>query len=136
VTCYTQPCKPCKVTYILHYLPQGGESSPRGGWGICAPALPKVLTQLVLITITAVGSLGACIYVVIWYVLQGSNVFLTRYTALDRSIPVAVLLVLDVCGVMCGVFSVLPLSFCSTICFLCGDLSLLGFYRAMFVDKK
>jgi hypothetical protein len=44
VTCYTQPCKPCEVTYILHYLPQGGESSPRGSWGICAPALPEVLT--------------------------------------------------------------------------------------------
>jgi hypothetical protein len=45
VTCYSQPCKPCKVTYILHYLPQGGESSPRGGWGIFAPALPEVLTD-------------------------------------------------------------------------------------------
>jgi hypothetical protein len=45
VTCYTQPCKPCKVTYILHYLPQGDESSPRGRWGICAPALPEVLTS-------------------------------------------------------------------------------------------
>jgi hypothetical protein len=44
VTCYTQPCKPCKVTYILHCLPQGGESSPRGSWGICARALPEVLT--------------------------------------------------------------------------------------------
>jgi hypothetical protein len=44
VTCYTQLCKPCKVTYITHYLPQGGESSPRGSWGICAPALPEVLT--------------------------------------------------------------------------------------------
>jgi hypothetical protein len=44
VTCYTQPCKLCKATYILHYLPQGGESSPRGSWGICAPALPEVLT--------------------------------------------------------------------------------------------
>jgi hypothetical protein len=44
VTCYTHPCKPCKLTYILHYLPQGGESSPRGRWGICAPALPEVLT--------------------------------------------------------------------------------------------
>jgi hypothetical protein len=44
VTCYTQPCKPCKVTYILHYLPQGDESSLRGSWGICAPALPEVLT--------------------------------------------------------------------------------------------
>jgi hypothetical protein len=43
VTGYTQPCKPCKVTYILHYLPQGDESSPRGSWGICAPALPDVL---------------------------------------------------------------------------------------------
>jgi hypothetical protein len=44
VTCYTQPCRPCKLTYILHYLPQGDESSPRGRWGICAPALPEVLT--------------------------------------------------------------------------------------------
>jgi hypothetical protein len=44
VTCYTQPCKPCKLTYILHYLSQGDESSPRGRWGICAPALPEVLT--------------------------------------------------------------------------------------------
>jgi hypothetical protein len=46
VTCYTQPCKPCKLTYILHYLPQGDESSPRGRWGICAPALPEVLTLM------------------------------------------------------------------------------------------
>jgi hypothetical protein len=45
VTCYTQLCKPCEVKYILHYLPQGGESSPRGSWGICAPALPEVLTN-------------------------------------------------------------------------------------------
>jgi hypothetical protein len=45
VTCYTQPCKPCKVKYVLDYLPQGGESSPRGRWGIFAPALPEVLTQ-------------------------------------------------------------------------------------------
>jgi hypothetical protein len=29
----------------MHYLPQGDESSPRGIWGICAPALPKVLIQ-------------------------------------------------------------------------------------------
>jgi hypothetical protein len=49
-------------------------------------------------------------------------------------IPVAFLLVLDVCGVMCGVFYVLSLLFCSSICCLCGDLSLLGFDRAMFVD--
>jgi hypothetical protein len=46
VTCYTQPCKPCKVTYILRYLPQGDESSPRGRWGICAPALPEVLEEI------------------------------------------------------------------------------------------
>jgi hypothetical protein len=46
VTCYTQPCKSCKVKYVLDYLPQGGESSPRGSWGICAPALPEVLTLL------------------------------------------------------------------------------------------
>jgi hypothetical protein len=45
VTFHTQPCRPCEVTYILNYLPQGEESSPRGGWGICAPALPEVLTQ-------------------------------------------------------------------------------------------
>jgi hypothetical protein len=44
VTCYTQPCKPCKVTCLLHYPPQGDESSPRGRWGICALALPEVLT--------------------------------------------------------------------------------------------
>jgi hypothetical protein len=44
VTCYTQPRKPCKCTYILDYLPQGDESSPRGGWGIGASALPEVLT--------------------------------------------------------------------------------------------
>jgi hypothetical protein len=46
VTCYNQPCKLCEVTYILHYLPQGDESSPRGSWGIYAPALPEVLTPV------------------------------------------------------------------------------------------
>jgi hypothetical protein len=50
------------------------------------------------------------------------------------SIPVAFLLILDGCGVMCGVFSVLPLLFCSSICCLSGALNLLGFDRAMFVD--
>jgi hypothetical protein len=45
VTCYTHPCKPYKVTCLLHYLPLGDESSPRGRWGICAPALPEVLTK-------------------------------------------------------------------------------------------
>jgi hypothetical protein len=58
---------------------------------------------------------------------------------IDRSsIPVAFLLVFDVCGVICGVFSVLSLLFCSSscCCCLCGDLSLLGFDRAMFVDFK
>jgi hypothetical protein len=56
---------------------------------------------------------------------------------IDRSsIPVAVLLVLDVCGVVCGVFSILSLLFCSSICFLCGDLGLLGFDHAMFVGEK
>jgi hypothetical protein len=44
VTCHTQPCRPCAGTHILHYLPQGVELSPRGSWGICAPALPEVLT--------------------------------------------------------------------------------------------
>jgi hypothetical protein len=53
----------------------------------------------------------------------------------DRtSTPVIVLLGLDVCGVMRGVFSVLSLLFCSSICCLWGDLSLLGFDRAMFCD--
>jgi hypothetical protein len=47
VTCYTQSCKPCKVLHIMHYLPQGDASSPRGGWGICAPALPEVLTAFI-----------------------------------------------------------------------------------------
>jgi hypothetical protein len=56
---------------------------------------------------------------------------------IDRSSnQVAFLLVLDVCGVMCGVFSVLFVLFCSSICCLWGDLSLLGFDRAMFVDLK
>jgi hypothetical protein len=31
----------------MHYLPRGYESSPRGGWGICAPALPEVLTDMI-----------------------------------------------------------------------------------------
>jgi hypothetical protein len=48
VTCYIQPCKPCEVTYILHYPPQGEESSPRGSWGICVPASPEVLTHIML----------------------------------------------------------------------------------------
>jgi hypothetical protein len=29
----------------MHYLPRGDESSPRGRWGICVPALPEVLTH-------------------------------------------------------------------------------------------
>jgi hypothetical protein len=37
---------------------------------------------------------------------------------------------------MCGVFSVLSLLFCSSICCLWDDLSLLGFDRAMFGDLK
>jgi hypothetical protein len=54
---------------------------------------------------------------------------------IDRSSnPVAVLLVLDVCGVMCGVVSVLYLLLCYSICCLWGDLSLFGFDRAMFGD--
>jgi hypothetical protein len=44
VTCYTQPCNPYKVICLLYYLPLGDESSPRGRWSICAPALPEVLT--------------------------------------------------------------------------------------------
>jgi hypothetical protein len=50
--------------------------------------------------------------------------------------PVAVLLVLDVCGVICDVVSVLLLLFCYSICCLWCDLSLLGFDRAMFGDFK
>jgi hypothetical protein len=45
VTCHTQPCRPCEITYTLHYIPQGDDSSPRGSWGICAPSLPEVLTD-------------------------------------------------------------------------------------------
>jgi hypothetical protein len=45
VTCPTQPCRPCACIHILHYIPQGDESSPRGSWGICAPDLPEVLTS-------------------------------------------------------------------------------------------
>jgi hypothetical protein len=30
----------------MNYLPWGDESSPRGRWSICAPALPEVLTFL------------------------------------------------------------------------------------------
>jgi hypothetical protein len=55
---------------------------------------------------------------------------------IDRSSnPVAFLLVLDVCGVMCGMFSVLSLLFCSSICCFWGDLSLLGFDCVIFVGK-
>jgi hypothetical protein len=46
VTCYTQPCNPYKVICLLHYLPLVDESSPRGRWSICAPALPEVFTIL------------------------------------------------------------------------------------------
>jgi hypothetical protein len=35
----------------MHYLPQGGESSPRGSWGICVPALPEVLTEVIILDI-------------------------------------------------------------------------------------
>jgi hypothetical protein len=52
------------------------------------------------------------------------------------SILVAFLLVFDACGVICGVFSPLYVLLCSSSCCLCGDLSLLGFDRAMFVDLK
>jgi hypothetical protein len=45
VTCYTHPCNPYKVICLLHYLPLGDESSPRGRWSICAPALPELLTH-------------------------------------------------------------------------------------------
>jgi hypothetical protein len=53
----------------------------------------------------------------------------------DRaSTTVVVLFVLDVCGVICGVFSVLSLLFRSSVCCLWGDLGLLGFDGAMFGD--
>jgi hypothetical protein len=57
VTCPTHPCRPCAGTHILHYLPQGGESSPRGSWGIYAPALPEVLTGM----FTLSGTCAACL---------------------------------------------------------------------------
>jgi hypothetical protein len=44
VTWHTQPCRPCEITYILHYLPRGMNHLPGGSWGICAPALPEGLT--------------------------------------------------------------------------------------------
>jgi hypothetical protein len=51
----------------------------------------------------------------------------------DRaSTRVVVLFGLYVCGVMCGVVSVLSLLFSSYVCCLWGDLGLLGFDRAMF----
>jgi hypothetical protein len=68
---------------------------------------------------------------------SGFRIYFLRGVLLlvDRtSTPVVVLLGLDVCDVMCGVVSVLSLLFCSSICCLWGDLSLLGFDRAMFGD--
>jgi hypothetical protein len=68
---------------------------------------------------------------------SGFRIYFSRVVLLliDRSSnPVAFLLVLDVCGIICGVFSVVSLLFYSSICSLWGDLSLLGFDRAMFVD--
>jgi hypothetical protein len=55
----------------------------------------------------------------------------------DRSsAPVAFLFVFVACGVMFVVVSVLSCLLCSLICCLCGNLNvLLGFDRAMFVDK-
>jgi hypothetical protein len=51
------------------------------------------------------------------------------------SVPVALLFVFVVYGVMFVAVSVLYCLFCSSICYLCGDLNdLLGFNRAMFVD--
>jgi hypothetical protein len=70
---------------------------------------------------------------------SGFRIYLSRVVLLlidHSSNPVAVLLVLDVCGVVCGVFSVLSLLLCSSICCLWGDLSLLGFDRAIFGDFK
>jgi hypothetical protein len=32
----------------------GDESSPRGRWGICAPALPEVLTRIIICSINKV----------------------------------------------------------------------------------
>jgi hypothetical protein len=68
---------------------------------------------------------------------SGFRIHLSRVVLLlidCSSNPVAFLLVLDVCGVLCGVVSVLSLLFCSSICCLWGYLSLLGFDRAMFID--
>jgi hypothetical protein len=70
---------------------------------------------------------------------SGFRIYFSRVVLLliDRSSnPVAILLVLDVCGVMCGVVSVLYLLLCSYMCCLRGDLSLLGFECAMFGDLK
>jgi hypothetical protein len=70
---------------------------------------------------------------------SGFRIYFSRGVLLlieRTSSPVVFLLGLDVCGVMCGVFSVSSLLFCSSICCLWGDLSLSGFDRAMFGDLK
>jgi hypothetical protein len=91
-----------------------------------------------LITIAAVGSSDVCISVVIWYVLWVPNVFLTRCTALDRSLFDSGCFLVSFgclwCYVWCVFCFIFIVLFCSSICCLCGDLSLLGFDRAMFVD--
>jgi hypothetical protein len=61
VTCHTQPCNAYKVICLLHYLPLGDESSPRRRWGICAPALPEVLTGIPVL-IRAVANLKIFVY--------------------------------------------------------------------------
>jgi hypothetical protein len=53
--------------------------------------------------------------------LSGCRIYFSRVVLLlidHSSNPVAVLLVLDVCGVMCGVVSVLSLLVCSSSCCL------------------
>jgi hypothetical protein len=69
-----------------------------------------------------------------WVTLSFS--YRSSFIVHPSSVTVAFLFVFVVCGVMFVVVSVLSRLFCFSICCLCGDLNvLLGFDRAMFVDK-
>jgi hypothetical protein len=51
----------------MHYLPQGGESSPMGSWGIFAPALPEVLTNAPLLAYAIWSSVCPTAALEEWY---------------------------------------------------------------------
>jgi hypothetical protein len=80
VTCYTQPCNAYEVICLPHYLPLGDESSPRGRWSICAPALPEVLTTLpergqMTSTTGSHGNIKSCrgVHVIDYALLDGKS---------------------------------------------------------------